>query len=353
MKPRVFIGSTSEKIRAAEAIQTDLRWLAECRLWPQVFGQTRGYLDSLMNALPTFDFAVFVFSPDDITEMRSARRPAPRDNVVFEFGLFLSRLGPERTFAVCIGDNEMHLPADLLGVKFGACTYDRDTQVLLSNVSSACFEIREAIRKHGPLSDRAPEVPPERLITRDRFGEMGLLWDDLVKRCEKEILIFGWSCSALKPERTLKAFTDLTTSGRNLQILVYLPEVLGSCTLNLGPVCDLPGTRDIHVDVEAGLKNASLLRQRIKASGGPEAANRVEVLGTNWFMAWSGVAVDRSTPNGLMQVELYHYRNPIGVSNHLDKRVSLLLTPASQFYSGFAGSVSNMWDGAARLPFSE
>ena len=46
-----------------------------------------------MNALDQFDFAVMILSPDDMTESRDQSYASPRDNVLFELGLFMGRLG--------------------------------------------------------------------------------------------------------------------------------------------------------------------------------------------------------------------------------------------------------------------
>ena len=63
--------------------------------------QLTGTLEALVRMLDRFDFAVLVITPDDVVSIRGDIRQAPRDNVMFELGLFMGRLGPARTFAVC------------------------------------------------------------------------------------------------------------------------------------------------------------------------------------------------------------------------------------------------------------
>jgi predicted nucleotide-binding protein len=46
------------------------------------------------------DFAAFVVTADDVTASRGRRKASPRDNVVFEIGLFMGAIGRERTFVV-------------------------------------------------------------------------------------------------------------------------------------------------------------------------------------------------------------------------------------------------------------
>ena len=75
------------------------------------------YLDSLTNGLKDFDFGVFIFAPDDILKLRDQTHAAVRDNVLFEFGLFMGKLGKERVFFVLPQEHgNLRLPSDLLGI---------------------------------------------------------------------------------------------------------------------------------------------------------------------------------------------------------------------------------------------
>src|SRR5690349_1323229 len=100
-KPSVFIGSSSEGLAFARAVRSNLQNDAEITLWNEGFfrpGAT--FIDALVNSLPRFDFAVLVFQADDLTNSRGVQAFTPRDNVVFELGLFMGRLGRSRTFIV-------------------------------------------------------------------------------------------------------------------------------------------------------------------------------------------------------------------------------------------------------------
>ena len=57
-----------------------------------------------MDNLVDYSYAVFILSADDELTLRGIEYHAARDNVIFEFGLFLAHLGLERTFLVAPSD---------------------------------------------------------------------------------------------------------------------------------------------------------------------------------------------------------------------------------------------------------
>ncbi|MEH7454793.1 TIR domain-containing protein [Gottfriedia acidiceleris] len=57
-------------------------------------------MDDLEKQLDTNDFAVFIFTPDDIIEVRNEKYLATRDNTMFEMGLFWGRLKRGRVFYI-------------------------------------------------------------------------------------------------------------------------------------------------------------------------------------------------------------------------------------------------------------
>jgi predicted nucleotide-binding protein len=101
MKPTIFIGSSSEAISVVDAFQSHLEDVAEVIPWRYgVFKSGESTLESLLKALNRFDFAALILTPDDLVESRGGTSSSPRDNVIFEIGLFIGRLGRERVFIV-------------------------------------------------------------------------------------------------------------------------------------------------------------------------------------------------------------------------------------------------------------
>src|SRR5216683_6228054 len=154
MKPRVFIGSSVKGLPIAEAIQKELSHDAETILWNQgVFRDTNVPIESLIAALDRFDFAVFVFWPEDILNIRDEDTMSVRDNVLFELGLFLGKLGRQRNFFVAPKvepDFNFHLPSDLSGIT--PATYDPQAKNLRAAVGAPLYEIKESIRALGTVT---------------------------------------------------------------------------------------------------------------------------------------------------------------------------------------------------------
>ena len=122
-RPSVFIGSSSEGLKIAKALQVLLDQAYEVATWSQGgFGLSQGTLESLVGALDQFDFAILVLTPDDLVSSRNVSGAAPRDNVLFELGLFMGGLGRDRTFIVYDRTAQLKLPSDLAGVS--AATFE-------------------------------------------------------------------------------------------------------------------------------------------------------------------------------------------------------------------------------------
>jgi hypothetical protein len=151
-KPAVFIGSSAEGLRIAKQLQLGLARVAKCRIWTQgVFGLTQGTLDSLIEATKKADFAILVLTPDDLALKRGSKKTVPRDNVVFELGLFMGALGRKRTFIVHNRDEPIELPSNLAGITTATFSVDDDDlQVALGEV---CTLLEEALREVGAQRD--------------------------------------------------------------------------------------------------------------------------------------------------------------------------------------------------------
>jgi hypothetical protein len=150
MKPSVFIASSEEGVKVAEAIQEQLRATADCQIWTQdAFSPSGGTLDSLLNLVGEHDFGIFVFSPDDKVKIRSKDLVSTRDNVIFEAGLFMGRYGRVNVFVVCPESVlNLRIPTDFQG--FTTVPYDpKHSKGLIPGTAPAVRQIREAIEGLG------------------------------------------------------------------------------------------------------------------------------------------------------------------------------------------------------------
>lgn len=149
---RVFIGSSSEGKEVAErlAARLDNAGSIETKIWTQgVFDLGAHVLDGLIHQASTVDFAILVLSPDDAVESRDVLSRAPRDNVIFELGLFIGALGKDRTYMVQPDGASLKLPSDLVGITQARYNPTRSDGDLGSALNAAAISIRDQIKKLG------------------------------------------------------------------------------------------------------------------------------------------------------------------------------------------------------------
>jgi hypothetical protein len=169
--PSVFIGSSTEGLDVAREVELQLQRDAVTTIWKDgVFGLGSGTLESLMKVLEQFDFAIMILSPDDLVESRGQSYASPRDNVLFELGLFMGKLGRSRVFVVHEKDAPLKLPSDLAGI---AVSPYRQRENLSAALSPTCTPIIKAIRSLG-FSEQRTQQHIRRLQDRQETTESRL-----------------------------------------------------------------------------------------------------------------------------------------------------------------------------------
>jgi hypothetical protein len=109
----VFLGYCSKSAGTAAQIQLRLEKLGASVLnWAMDFRAGGSILSEIENARAACSCGIFLFSEDDPLEGTSAGA-APRDNVVFEAGYFMSSKGSDRCLIIRHGEAKM--PADVGG----------------------------------------------------------------------------------------------------------------------------------------------------------------------------------------------------------------------------------------------
>ena len=160
--PRLFVGSSVEGLPVAWAIQENLEYDAEVTVWHQgVFTPSAAVLSNLLAAADRYDFAAFVFSPDDLVLMREQLGAAVRDNVVFELGLFMGALGQSRCFYVMPRDvPSLRLPTDILGIVPLSYRSLREDANLVAALGTACSQMRRVFWTDHPRPERRTDEVP-------------------------------------------------------------------------------------------------------------------------------------------------------------------------------------------------
>lgn len=170
LKPSLFVGSSTEGLDFARAVRSSLGEDAEVTLWNEGFfalGNT--FIESLITALPRFDFAVLVLTPDDLVRSRDTEILSPRDNVLFELGLFMGRLGRSRTFILHQRAPAPKMPSDIAGVTTAVYDWPRqDDRNYLAAVGAACDNIRQVIRELGPSQQKTAHAIGELTSRQNR-----------------------------------------------------------------------------------------------------------------------------------------------------------------------------------------
>ena len=148
---RVFIISSVEALPVARIIQNAFEHdKFTTTVWPDGVFKVASYtLQSLEDAIEDSDFAIAIAHADDLTECRGRDWPSPRDNVIFELGLFMGRLGKHRAILMEPRDEGVKLPSDLAGITTISYRHvpGRDAAALMA---PACHALREHIVGLGP-----------------------------------------------------------------------------------------------------------------------------------------------------------------------------------------------------------
>lgn len=148
---RVFIISSTESIKVARLIADGLQYDPfDVIVWSEgVFKVTNYTLQTLEDQVDQADFAIALTHGDDTAEIRGKHWPVPRDNVIFELGLFMGRLGRSRALLMEPRGESIKLPSDLAGVTSIGYKYlpGKDES---SHLGPAVNAVRKHINSLGP-----------------------------------------------------------------------------------------------------------------------------------------------------------------------------------------------------------
>jgi hypothetical protein len=189
-KPRIFLGSSGKQAKMLQAVERGLGEVAEVEPWTTSFNPGVSTLERLIELTRQVDFAVFIFAADDWTASGISSDPdtasgqaSPRDNVVFEAGLFGGVLGMRRTFI--LHAHGAKLPTDLLGMT----SVRYDSEMTPAGMREINQKLRKAIEDVGALAriegnwwqfsltartEKDPAALSLLRISRERDGALGV-----------------------------------------------------------------------------------------------------------------------------------------------------------------------------------
>ena len=125
-KKRIFIGSSSEELKFAEIAKKILEPEFDVTVWndsiwdTSIFKINNNFLHDLLKATLQFDFGILLGTTDDKVIVRGKEVLQSRDNVLFELGLFMGRLGLSKCAFVV--EKELNLLSDIKGISLARFT---------------------------------------------------------------------------------------------------------------------------------------------------------------------------------------------------------------------------------------
>jgi CRP/FNR family cyclic AMP-dependent transcriptional regulator len=148
---RVFIICSVEALPIARLIHNGLQYDPfDVIIWSEgVFKVTNYTLESLEDQVDQADFAIAIAHGDDLTETRDKQWPVPRDNVIFELGLFMGRLGRTRAILMEPREDKVKLPSDFAGITTIGYRYIPGKDEA-SHIAPAVNNLRTYIQSLGP-----------------------------------------------------------------------------------------------------------------------------------------------------------------------------------------------------------
>lgn len=156
MKKTIFIGSSSEALPIVNKVKELLKDTYDVICWRDSFTLNKSSLDCLIENAIKVDKAIFIGTADDKvipTDKKRLEREGEkvkhRDNVVFEFGLFLGMLG--RVDCIYLSDNESDLMTDYSGIT--TVFFDKREDKLDDSLNEAVEKIKTHFNDHSSNRD--------------------------------------------------------------------------------------------------------------------------------------------------------------------------------------------------------
>lgn len=203
-QPRIFIGSSGAGKETAEGLKDAIGEHANVRVWYQnTFAPSSTNIESLEAVMRSdLDAAVLVITPDDLRDRGAGPRLVARDNIVFELGLFMGRLGRSRTFGLVCRHCDVEVPTDLLGVSWITYRHPHEQMEQAANRVDALDLMRaslmtvanEIIRTTTELASEPVRTAGSTDLVK-AYPMRGLVgrfqWNEIIERAKSYIWLYG------------------------------------------------------------------------------------------------------------------------------------------------------------------
>lgn len=151
MKPTIIIFSSTKSLPVAEGIRDNLQETFETELWTEGLFDEHNTIPLLvfLKKLMCYDCAAVILGDDDLRQKEGTgpTESVPRDNVIFELGAAMARMGPQKTFVFTPADRNVSLPSYFRGVMVKV--YHQHTGprgCYKASTGSACGDIRRCVK---------------------------------------------------------------------------------------------------------------------------------------------------------------------------------------------------------------
>lgn len=143
-KKRIFIASSSEGKKYAEKVKEILSSICNVTIWTDNFFKLSvSTFGNLCKNAINYDFAIIIYTKDDISVVKKHTYFTARDNITFEHGLFTGIIGRHKTFALI--QNGVKIPSDLSGITY--CQFND-----LNDLQKNCYIILNSITDEMKVS---------------------------------------------------------------------------------------------------------------------------------------------------------------------------------------------------------
>ena len=307
--PRLLIASSTEGLEHAGALKRLLEPKLDTKIWDEGFFNAGEFaLESLEEHSRDYDGALVIATADDRVASRSSESAAPRDNLIFEFGLFVAVFGRRRALLL-VEEREMGvtIPSDINGLTYLPFTRTDPVEDGLK-VAADALRRRAAQWQEGPLDQEQQHLVESLLgLSIPELQDRGEITSDLGlhvyladKRADPEQLI-----------RVARA--RLRPKSSKARPFLYGEGVVGTCwsrqevvfaDFSQGPLHDadrkiwdaLPADEKLGMDWE-------LLEASRKRYSGIAAVPVTSFRDETGFVGCVACNVGKSSPSGVLEEE--------------------------------------------------